>query len=355
MIGESILSIVGNTPLIRLNRALDLLPFRLFAKLEAFNPGGSIKDRAAFTIINKAIEHGEITAGTTIIESSSGNMGIGLALACAHYGFRFICVVDLKTTGQNIDILRAYGAEVDMVTEPDPITGEFLPARIKRVETLLRTIENSYWPNQYSNPRNSAAHHQTMREIIAALDGRLDYLFCATSTCGTLRGCAEYVKETESEVAIVAVDAIGSVIFGGQPMKRLIPGHGAARRPELYGPELAYKSILVSDLECVIGCRRLVRRESILAGGSSGALLMAVEKMRGEIPDGSTCVMILPDRGERYLDSIFCDSWVYDHFGDVSHLWQGNVLNGENSRLPAPLADASKLSSPRLEVAPVGA
>ncbi len=322
MISEGILSTVGHTPLIRLRRALEDLPFHLYAKLEAFNPGGSIKDRAALSIISNAMETGELEPGATVIESTSGNMGIGLAQACAYFGLRFICVVDPKTTSQNINILEAYGAEVDVVAEPDPVTGEFLHARIHRVQALLNSIPNSYWPNQYSNIYNARAHYQTMHEIVEALDGRVDYLFCSTSTCGTLRGCAEYARVHNLETRIFAVDAVGSIIFGGLPKKRLLPGHGAARQPELYQSGLAERCIHVSDLDCVIGCRQLLRYEAIMAGGSSGGVLMAIERVREEIPDGAVCVALFPDRGERYLDTIYSDVWVKEHFGDVSHFWQ---------------------------------
>jgi N-(2-amino-2-carboxyethyl)-L-glutamate synthase len=299
--------------------------FQLLAKLEAFNPGGSIKDRAAFSIIGNAMEKGEVRPGMTIIESSSGNMGIGLAQTCAYYGLRFICVIDPKTTNQNIRILKAYGAEVDIVAEPDPETGEFLPARIDRVKELLRTIPHSYWPDQYSNIYNARAHYQTMHEIVTALDGKVDYLFCSTSTCGTLRGCAEYVRNHNLKIKIFAVDAVGSVIFGGVAKKRLIPGHGAARLPGLYQPGLAERCVSVTDLECVIGCRWLLQREAIMAGGSSGGILMAVERVKDEIPSGAVCVVLFSDRGERYLDTIYSDKWVRKYFGDISHLWKSQA------------------------------
>lgn len=322
MVNDGILSAIGHTPMVRLKRVLEELPFQLYAKLEAFNPGGSIKDRAAFSIISNALETGEVQPGTTIIESSSGNMGIGLAQACSYFGLPFICVVDPKTTTQNIHILEAFGAQVDMVTEPSPESGEFLVARLHRVKTLLSLIPHSYWPDQYSNLNNARAHHQTMREIITALDAKVDYLFCSTSTCGTLRGCAEYTRTHNLRTKIIAVDAVGSVIFGGPSKKRLIPGHGASRRPELYQAHLAERCIEVSDLDCVVGCRRLLRREAIMAGGSSGGVLTAVERMKDEIPKDVTCVVLLPDRGERYLDTIYSDSWVSEHFGSVSHLWR---------------------------------
>jgi cysteine synthase A len=248
-------------------------------------------------------------------------MGIGLAQACAYLGLRFVCVVDPKTTQQNIDILKAYGAEVDMVTRPDPATKEYLPVRLERVRELLGRDPNNFWPAQYSNPDNPAAHYSTMREVEAALGGPLDYVFCATSTCGTLRGCAEYVREHKRQTRVYAVDAVGSAIFGSEKARRLIPGHGAAVIPELFQTDLTDHVVHVTDLDCVAGCRRLVRREGILAGGSSGGVLRAVELSKDAIAPGSTCVAILADRGERYLDTIYSDTWVEANFGHVSHLW----------------------------------
>jgi cysteine synthase A len=272
------------------------------------------------------METGEVGPRTVVIESSSGNLGIGLAQACRYLGLRFICVVDPKTTQQNIRILKAYGAEIDLVSKPDPVTGEFLQARIDRVQTLLHTIENSFWTNQYANLDNAGAHYRTtMHEIALALAGKVDYLFCATSTCGTLRGCAEYARDHSLGTKMMAVDAEGSVIFGGKPAKRLIPGHGAARRPELYQPDLADECLHVSDLDCVVGCRRLVHREAILVGGSSGGVLMAIDQVKHRIPQDATCVAIFHDRGERYLDTVYSDDWVEEHFGEVSHLWQDQV------------------------------
>src|SRR5262249_19622806 len=221
---ESILSTIGQTPLVRLTRVLPDCPFDLFAKLEGFNPGGSAKDRPALNILREGMRSGAVKPWTVVIESSSGNLGIGLAQACRYLGLRFICVVDPKTTEQNTRILRAYGAEIDLVSQPHPVTGEFLQARIDRVQTLLQTIQDSFWTNQYANLSNVRAHYcTTMDEIARELDGRIDYLFVATSTCGTLRGCAEYVRDHDLDTTIFAVDAQGSVIFGGPPAKRLIP------------------------------------------------------------------------------------------------------------------------------------
>jgi cysteine synthase A len=215
--------------------------------------------------------------------------------------------------------MEIYGAEIDLVTKPDPVTGELLQTRINRVQELLRSTGNSFWPNQYSNIYNSNAHHFTMDEIVASL-GQVDYVFCATSTCGTIRGCAEYVRAHNLTTKVFAVDAVGSVIFGGVRAKRLIPGHGAAVRPKLYQPHLSDRCIYMTDLDCIIGCHRLARREAILAGGSSGAIMMAIEHVKDSIPRDAVCVAILPDRGERYLDTIYSESWVKQHFGDISQV-----------------------------------
>jgi len=317
----SVLQAIGHTPLVRLDRYFSGARFRLFAKLELLNPGGSAKDRPAVAILEAAIRTGDIGPGTVVVESSSGNMGIGLAQACRYHQLRFICVVDPKTSPLNIKIMETYGAEVDLVATADPVSGEYLPARIRRVQALLLEVANSFWPNQYGNAANAGAHYRTtMSELAAALAGDIDLLFVATSTCGTIRGCAEYVRDHGLGTRIVAVDALGSMIFGDRPARRLIPGLGAAMRPPLCDAALIDQVVHVTDVDCIAGCRRLVRREAILAGGSSGGVLAAVGKLQAEIPAGATCVAILPDRGERYLDTIYDDRWVRRHFGDLEQL-----------------------------------
>ena len=312
---EGILSVIGNTPVVELTRILSPLHFRLWAKLESFNPGGSMKDRPAINILKEAFRAQLIDNNSVIVESSSGNMGVGLAQACAYYGLKFICVVDPKTTEQNIRLIEAYGAEIDRVVEPDPVTGEFLQARLNRVAEVVATRPHAFWPNQYSNIHNPLAHHQTMDEVVKAFDGKVDYLFCATSTFGTLRGCAEYTRNNGLHTKIIAVDAVGSVIFGGQNKKRLVPGHGASVRPVLFQDNLACECIHVTDVECIVGCHLLVQKEAILAGGSSGAIMMAIDNFKEKIHPGSVCVAIFPDRGDRYLDTIYSKQWVEKNFG----------------------------------------
>lgn len=320
---SGILSTVGNTPLVELERLLPGFEARVFAKIERFNPGGSIKDRSGLSMLSSAIESGELVPGrSVVVESSSGNLAVGLAQICRYFGFRFICVVDGKTTEQNLAILRAYGAEIEVVTERDELTGEYLPMRLRRVRELVARTPYAFWPNQYANLLNPRAHEKTMREIARALDGRVDYLFCSVSTFGTLRGCADHIREQGMDTTIVAVDAEGSAIFGLESTRRLIPGHGASVVPALMDPTAADRVVHVSDLDCVVACRRLIHREAILAGGSSGATVAALARLRDEIPADSTVALVFPDGGDRYLDTIYSDTWVRRNFGEVAHLWK---------------------------------
>jgi N-(2-amino-2-carboxyethyl)-L-glutamate synthase len=312
---EGIVAAIGNTPLVELIRLFPDQRFRVFGKLEMLNPAGSIKDRTALNVLLAGFEAGTIGPDTTIIESTSGNLGIGLAQLCRRLDLRLICVVDTRITATNRAILEAYGAIVDVINTPDPETGDMLTARINRVKVLCRTIPGAYWINQYANLANPAAHHQTMTEIDTALPGGIDYLFVATSTCGTLRGCAEYVRKHGWRTRIIAVDAAGSVIFGQPSAYRLIPGHGSSRVPELYVRGLEDDHVHVTDIDCVRGCHRLLRDEAILAGGSSGAIVAAIAQYQEQIADGATCVAVLCDRGERYLDTIYSRDWVEAHFG----------------------------------------
>jgi cysteine synthase A len=317
-----ILGAIGGTPLVQLEKIFGPSHFDCFAKLEGLNPGGSSKDRASVAIVERALQTGEINSGTLVVEGSSGNTGIGLAQVCAYHGLRFRCLIDPKTTQQNVDILLAYGAEIEMIEQPDPETGELLPAKLKRIDEILKKVENSFWVNQYASGENSGAHYRsTIKEILRDLDGvMLDYLFIATATCGTIRGCLDYLVDHGYPTKVIAVDALGSQIFSNSKRSRLVPGLGSAICPKLTPTDGVHKILYVNDIDCVVGCRRLVRTEAILAGGSSGAVISALDRMSNEIPEGSTVVVLLPDRGERYLDTIYSDEWVRENLGNIAHL-----------------------------------
>lgn len=308
---NGILDAIGDTPAVRLQRFLNDDTIDLRVKLESFNPGGSAKDRPARRMIEDALAAGEIGPGSTVIESSSGNMGIGLAQACRYYGLHFICVVDPRAQPQNIAIMRALGAQIERVTKP--IDDDFLAARLARVCWLLEHTPDSYWPNQYANDSNPTAHAEdTARELDEAFDGALDWLFVAVSSTGTMLGCQRYFQNHRRPPQIVAVDAHGSTLFGGQAGKRLMPGLGAGRTPPLSRQARPARVVRVSDADCVAGCRRLAATEAILVGGSSGGVLHAVRAMQQQLA-GARCAAILHDSGVRYLDTVFDDQWVEDH------------------------------------------
>lgn len=325
MVKESILEVIGDTPLIQLSSLSAEYQFNIYAKLEFCNPGGSIKDRTALNVIQNAMASGKINNKTTIIESSSGNMAVGLAMVCNKLKIRFCAVVDPKTTKTNIEIIKTYGGEIIMVDKADPITGTFLSARLNKVQELLNNNENYFWTNQYNNRDNINAHYySTMYEIDSELQGKIDYLFIAVSTCGTITGCGEYIKTKNKDTKVIAVDAQGSVIFGNSPSKRLIPGHGAGIVPNNLNKNLIDEKIHITDYECYKGCMKLLSEESIFAGGSSGAIISAVDKYKTFIKKGSNVVVVLADRGERYLDTIYKEGWVdenmYDEVNNISKM-----------------------------------
>ncbi|KXP11217.1 2,3-diaminopropionate biosynthesis protein SbnA [Tsukamurella pulmonis] len=315
----SVLSVIGNTPLVPLDRMFAGAHFRVFGKLERCNPGGSVKDRPARAMIERGIAEGRLIPGVSeVVESSSGNLGIALAQVCNYYDLRFHCIVDARATRTNIALIRAYGGTVEVIDRPDPETGEYLPARIRRVQQICGET-GAFWPNQYANAVNAESHHATIAEILRAVHFRLDYLFCTTSSCGTLRGCSDFLRAHGLETVIIGVDAAGSAIFGPQfvgEAVRKLPGHGAAIVPPLFAQDLADDVVHVTDAQAVRGCRRLLRTESILCGASSGAALAAISTYASRIPEGALCAAILPDGGDRYLDTIFDDDWVGENLND---------------------------------------
>ncbi|MDP9257375.1 MAG: 2,3-diaminopropionate biosynthesis protein SbnA [Actinomycetota bacterium] len=331
-----ILAAIGDTPLVALRRYLVRSDVDVWAKLEASNPGGSAKDRPAARMLEEALERGSIGLGTTVIESSSGNMGVGLAQACRYHGMRLICVVDARAHATGVRAMRALGADVRVVSSPDLETGDLLVARLKLVCQLVAEIPDSFWPDQYANEANPAAHAEgTMREIDEALDGQLDYLFVATSTTGTLRGCGDYLREHGRRTRLVAVDATGSALFGGVRNTRLLPGIGAGVETSLSAQADFHDLVRVSDLDCVVGCRRLVEREAILAGASSGGVAVALEATAVHMAPGSRCAAIFPDGGAGYLETVYDDAWVERELGCEPARLAALVGEGEIPSLPA--------------------
>lgn len=304
MIYDSIVDCVGRTPLVRLDRLFPQPDVHVLAKLELLNPGGSVKDRPARFIVEQGLLDGTIARGTWLIESTSGNLGIALAMVARIHGLRFTAVVDPHVSSTNLRILRQFGADVEMVRDPDP-SGGFLHSRLRRVHQLITTHRDAVWINQYANELNWQSHFfGTAEEILDDVDGPIDVLVAAVSTAGTIHGLARRLRKANPALRVVAVDAVGSVIFGTPPSTRKLPGIGSSRVPELLVPEEIDQVIHVSDAEAIQGCHRLLRTEAIFAGGSSGSLVAALERLVPELPP-CRVVTVFPDRGERYLDLVY--------------------------------------------------
>ncbi|GAB3683899.1 2,3-diaminopropionate biosynthesis protein SbnA [Saccharopolyspora tripterygii] len=306
---DSVLDCVGSTPLVRLRRCFPHSETEVLAKLEMLNPCGSMKDRPARYIVEQGVREGALAPGMRLVESTSGNLGVALAAAARMHGLSFTAVVDPNTSPTNLRLLELFGADVDMVTEPDE-AGGYLHTRVRRAREYAEADPGVVWINQYANERNWRAYYDTLgAEILQQVDGPIDYLVAPVSTTGSLQGTARRLREANPDLRVVAVDAVGSVIFGTPPAKRRIPGFGASRVPEIFKPEEIDDVIHVADPGSAAGCRRLVETEGLLAGGSSGAVISALGELLERLPDPARVVTWLPDRGERYLDTVYDDAW----------------------------------------------
>lgn len=300
---------VGNTPLVPLDRMFppDIVP--VFAKLEMLNIGGSVKDRTAHYMVSQAIAAGRLTPQSHLVESSSGNLAIALAMIAQRFGIPFTAVVDPNIAPTNRRLIEAFGGKVDLVTEKDA-EGGYLHTRVRRVAELSRTLAGAVWLNQYANPDNWRAHyHGIGAEIVRDLPVEPTHVVAAVSTCGTLMGLARRLRERWPRIEVVAVDIDGSVIFGAPGGRRDIPGIGASRVPEQLALPEVDAVVYATDWESALGCRRLVETQGILAGGSSGTVVAAIAKLIPHLARGARIVTLLPDRGERYLDTIYDPDW----------------------------------------------
>ncbi|GAB2761969.1 2,3-diaminopropionate biosynthesis protein SbnA [Salinifilum aidingensis] len=309
---DSVLDCVGSTPLVRLRRCFPDPAVEVLAKLEMLNPCGSMKDRPARHIVEQGVREGRLVPGMRLVESTSGNLGVALAVAARTHGLSFTAVVDPNTSSTNLRLLELFGADVDVVTEPDE-AGGYLHTRVRRAQDHAEANPGVVWVNQYANERNWRAYYDTLgAEILQQVDGPIDYLVAPVSTTGSLQGTARRLREVNPELTVVAVDAVGSVIFGAPPAKRHIPGFGASRVPEIFTPEEVDGVVHVADPDSAAGCRRLVETEGLLAGGSSGAVIAALDALLEGFSESARVVTWLPDRGERYLDTIYDDTWAED-------------------------------------------
>jgi cystathionine beta-synthase len=329
-IHDSILDTIGHTPMVRLSRIGAGLRCQLIAKLEVFNPGGSIKDRVAVAMIEAAERAGKLKPGGTIVEPTSGNTGTGLAIAARLKGYRVMAVMPDKMSREKIDLLRAYGAEV--VVAPTDVPADSPRSYYRVADRLTAEIPGAFQPNQYANPANPQAHYDTTGpEIWEQTAGQITHLVAGVGTGGTVTGTVRYLRERKPDLVVVGADPEGSIYSGGEANIRpyLVEGVGEDFWPQTFDPASVDRWVTVSDRDSFLTTRRLAQTEGILAGGSCGTALHAALQVGAEIGDpDAMVVVILPDGGRSYLSKIFSDSWMrqYGFLARDAHLTVGDVL-----------------------------
>ncbi len=308
-IAESVLDLVGNTPMVRLRRVTEGIACPVVAKVETTNPGGSVKDRPAIAMIDAAERDGRLQPGGTIIEPTSGNTGVGLAIVAAQRGYRCTFVVTDKLSVEKIALLRAYGAEV--VVCPVAVAPDDPRSYYSTAERLVAETPGAFRPNQYANPANPDAHEATTGpEIWRQTDGRVTHFVAGAGTGGTLSGVGRYLKSQRPDVQIVAADPEGSVYSGGSGRPYLVEGVGEDFWPTTYEPDLVDRTIAVSDRDSFMTARRVTCEEGLLIGGSCGTAVHAALQVAAELGPDDLVVVLLPDSGRGYLSKVYDDEWM---------------------------------------------
>ncbi|MFL5870936.1 MAG: cystathionine beta-synthase [Solirubrobacterales bacterium] len=335
-IHDSVLDLIGETPVVRLSRLEPELRTPLVAKVEFLNPGGSVKDRPAVAMIDAAERDGKLRPGGTLVEPTSGNTGLGLAMVAALRGYRVIAVMPDKMSREKIDTLRAFGAEV--VVCPTAVEPESPQSYYRVADRLTEEIDGAFQPNQYFNPANPEAHYRTTApELWRQTGGRITHLVIAVGTGGTITGVGRYVKEQNREVQVIGADPEGSIYSGGPVHPYRVEGIGEDFWPDTLDPELIDRYVRVSDRNSFLLARRLVAREGIFAGGSTGTALCAALAIARELDDPDALVAtIIPDGGRPYVSKVFNDSWMREHgyLGEKGGLTVGEVIRNRGDARP---------------------
>jgi len=313
---NNILEAMGHTPLVRLNRLTTGLAAEVYVKADYLNPGGSVKDRIGVSMIDDAERRGLLKPGGTIIEGTSGNTGMGLALVGVVRGYKLVFTITDKQSKEKIDLLKALGAEVIVcptAVEPDDPRSYYSVAK-----KLAREIPNSFYPNQYENPMNPQAHYDTTGpEIWEDSEGKITHFVCGMGTGGTISGVGRYLKEKNPNVKIIGVDPYGSLYYEyvktgkvGKALTYVVEGIGEDIFPSTMDFKILDDVVQVTDQECFVWARRLAKQEAIFTGGSGGGCVSGALRVAKDLPKGSFVVAFLPDTGMRYLSKVFSDEWM---------------------------------------------
>lgn len=334
---EHVVDLVGNTPLVKLNSVTEGAPPLVLAKVEYLNPGGSVKDRIALRMVEAAEASGELQPGGTIVEPTSGNTGVGLALVAQRKGYKCVFVCPDKVSEDKRNVLKAYGAEV--VVCPTAVAPEHPDSYYNVSDRLVREIPGAWKPNQYSNPQNPLSHyHSTGPELWAQTEGRITHFVAGVGTGGTISGTGRYLKEVSGgKVKIIGADPEGSVYSGGTGRPYLVEGVGEDFWPDAYDREICDEIVAVSDADSFNVTRRLAREEGLLVGGSCGMAAAAAIRIAQNCGPDDVVVVLLPDGGRGYLSKVFNDQWM-SSYGflppDSSGATVGDVLRRKGGHIP---------------------
>ncbi len=335
-IADSVLDLIGNTPMVRLRRVAADLACPVVAKVEFTNPGGSSKDRPAVAMIDAAEKAGLLKPGGTIIEPTSGNTGVGLAIVAAQRGYKCKFVVTDKVGVEKVDLLKAYGAEV--VVCPVAVPPEDPQSYYSTAARLVEETPDAFRPNQYDNAENPAAHTaSTGPEIWRQTDGKITHFVAGAGTGGTISGVAAYLKSQNPDVQIVAADPEGSVYSGGSGRPYLVEGVGEDFWPTTYHPELVDRTIPISDQESFLTARRVSQEEGLLIGGSCGTAVAAALEVAKDLTADDLVVVLIPDSGRGYLSTVFNDKWMarFGFLSEASGPVVGDVLAAKEGDIPS--------------------